>query len=173
MVMTWNIFIAFCVLVSILYGFILQRNKIILTLINVYIALAVVGVLGGSFNTAVQNAGEMMLNESFADRFFSLFITQTFLFVALIILLSVRGEHAKALSEVKISNPLIMSFIYSFLFALIVCSTILSFLPAEVQAGINEQSYMASFVLAKQSWWVVLPVVSMIVTSYFIVPEEG
>jgi len=172
MVMTWNIFMAFCVVVSVLYGFILQRNKIILTLINVYIAIAVVGVLGGGFNSAVQNAGESMLNESFADRFFSLFITQTFLFVALIVLLSVRGEHAKALSEVKISNPMIMSFVYSVLFAFIVCSTILSFLPPDVQAGINEQSYLVGFVLAKQSWWVVLPVVSMIITSYFIVPEE-
>ncbi len=172
MIMTWNIFIAFCILISVLYGFILQRNKIILTMINVYIALAVVGVLGGGFNVAVQNAGEVILNETFAERFFSLFITQTFLFVALIILLSIRGEHAKALSEVKVQHPLILSFLYSLLFALIVCSTILSFLPPDIQASINEQSFIVSFVMSKQSWWVVLPVISMIVTSYFIVPEE-
>lgn len=172
MIMTWNIFIAFCIIISVLYGFILQRNKIILTMINVYVALAVVGVLGGGFNNVVQKAGEAVLNQTFAEKFFSLFITQTFLFVALIILLSIRGEHAKALSEVKVQHPLVLSFVYSVLFALIVCSTILSFLPADVVAGINEQSYLVSFVLSKQSWWVVLPVISMIVTSYFIVPEE-
>lgn len=172
MLMTWNIFIAFCIIISVLYGFIMQRNKIVLTMINVYISLAVVGVLGGGFNGAVQNAGEMILNQTFAEKFFSLFITQTFLFVALIILLSIRAEHAKALSDVKVQHPLILSLVYSILFALIVCSTILSFLPADVIAGINEQSYLVSFVLSKQSWWVVLPVVSMIVTSYFVVAEE-
>ncbi|HPH78528.1 MAG TPA: hypothetical protein PLH65_00395 [bacterium] len=172
MVLSWNIFIIFCVLISVLYGFILQRNKIVLTLLNVYIALSVVGVLGNSFNNIAQRAGEAMLNQGFAERFFSLFITQTFLFVALIIILSIRGEHAKALGDVKVQHPMILSFIYSVLFALIVSSTILSFLPVEVQSGIVQQSNIVGWIMAKQVWWVVTPVILMIVTSYFIVPEE-
>ena len=172
MAMSWNIFIAFCILVSILYGFILQRNKIILTLINVYIALAVVSVIGPGFNNLMQKFGIVLLNESISDRLFSMFLTQTFLFVSLIILLSIRAEHAKAMSDVKVLHPMVLSFIYSLFFALIVCSTILSFLAPEVLAGINEQSNVIAWIMARQSWWIILPVILMIVTSYFIVPES-
>lgn len=171
MVMSWNIFIIFCVLVSVLYGFILQRNKIVLTLINVYIALAIVNVVGEGFNNLLQKVGEVMLNGDIADRFFSLFLTQTFLFVSLIILLSIRAEHAKALSDVKVSHPLILSFIYSVLFALIVATTIISFLAPDLQLSILEQSSVIAWIVGKQSWWVVLPVIMMIVSSYFIVPS--
>jgi hypothetical protein len=159
-------------LISVLYGFVLQRNKIVLSLLNVYIALSVVGVLGGGFNNIAQKAGEAMLNQGFAEKFFSLFITQTFLFVALIVILSIRGEHAKALGDIKVQHPMVLSFIYSILFALIVSSTILSFLPPEVQAGIVAQSNIVGWILAQQVWWVVTPVILMIATSYFIVPEE-
>lgn len=172
MVMSWNIFIAFCVLVSVLYGFILQRNKIVLTLINVYIALAVVAVVGPGFNALMQKAGLVLLNGTITDRFFSMFLTQTFLFVSLVILLSVRAEHAKALTDVKVTHPMILSFIYSVLFSLVVATTILSFLAPEVQAGINSQSSVIAWMMARKSWWVVSPVILMIVTSYFIVPEE-
>ena len=172
MAMSWNIFFAFCVLVSILYGFILQRNKIILTLLNVYIALAVVNVVGEGFNNMLQKLGGVMLNGEIADRFVSLFITQTFLFVAIIIILTIRSEHSKAMSDVKVSHPLVLSFVYSVLFALIVCTTIVSFLTPEVQAGIVAQSTILGWFLTYKSWWVILPVIMMIATSYFIVPTE-
>ncbi|MFA4930515.1 MAG: hypothetical protein WC570_01455 [Patescibacteria group bacterium] len=172
MVLSWNIFIGFCILVSVLYGFILQRNKIILTLLNVYIAVAVVDVVGPGFNSLIQNVGGVLLNESISDRLFSMFLTQTFLFVAIIILMSVRAEHAKAMADVKVMHPLILSFVYSVFFALIVCSTIMSFLAPEVQASINSQSTVIAWIMARQSWWIVLPVILMIVTSYFIIPEE-
>lgn len=173
MVLSWNIFIGFCILVSVLYGFILQRNKIILTLLNVYIAVAVVNVVGPGFNNLIQNVGGVLLNESISDRLFSMFLTQTFLFVSIVILLSVRAEHAKAMSDVKVTHPLVLSFVYSVFFALIVCSTIMSFLAPEILAGINSQSTAISWIMARQSWWIVLPVIMMIVTSYFIVPEES
>jgi hypothetical protein len=172
MVMSWNIFIIFCVLVSVLYGFILQRNKIVLSLINVYIALAVVTVVGPGFNNLIQKAGIVMLNESISGRLFSLFLTQTFLFISLILLLSLRAEHAHAMSEVKVSHPIILSFVYSVLFALIVASTIISFLSPELQANINSQSNIIAWIMAQKSLWIVLPVILMIVSSYFIVPEE-
>ncbi len=170
--MSWNIFIIFCVLVSVLYGFILQRNKIVLSLINVYIALAVVTVVGPGFNNLIQKAGIVMLNESISGRLFSLFLTQTFLFISLILLLSLRAEHAHAMSEVKVAHPIILSFIYSVLFALIVASTIISFLSPELQANINSQSNIIAWIMAQKSLWIVLPVILMIVSSYFIVPEE-
>jgi hypothetical protein len=172
MAMSWNIFFAFCVLVAVLYGFILQRNKIILTLVNVYIGLAVVGVVGPGFNNLLQKLGETMLNGQLAGKFFSLFLTQTFLFVAIIIILTVRSEHAKALTDVKVSHPMILSFLYSILFALIVCTTIVSFLTPELQANIVSQSSVLGWFLSYKSWWIVLPVVMMIISSYFIVPTE-
>ncbi len=172
MVMSWNIFIVFCILVSVLYGFILQRNKIILSLINVYIALAVVTVVGPSFNNLMQKVGLVMLNESISGRLFSLFLTQTFLFVSLILLLSIRAEHAQAMADVKVSHPMILSFVYSVLFALIVASTIISFLSPELQANINSQSNIISWIMAQKSLWIIFPVILMIISSYFIVPEE-
>lgn len=172
MVMSWNIFIAFCILVSVLYGFVLQRNKIVLSLINVYIALAVVAVVGPGFNNLMQKAGLVLLNGTITDRFFSMFITQTFLFVALILLLTLRAEHAKAMADVKVTHPMILSFVYSVLFALVISSTVMSFLTPEVQAGINSQSNIISWIMGNKSWWVVLPVILMIITSYFIVPDE-
>lgn len=172
MVLSWNIFIGFCILVSVLYGFILQRNKIILTLLNVYIAVAVVNVVGPGFNNLIQQVGGVLLNDSISDRLFSMFLTQTFLFVSVIILLSIRAEHAKAMADVKVTHPIVLSFLYSVFFALIVCSTIMSFLAPEVLADINSQSTAISWIMARQSWWIVLPVILMIVTSYFIVPEE-
>jgi len=172
MVMSWNIFIVFCILVSVLYGFILQRNKIILSLINVYIALAVVTVVGPSFNNLMQKVGLVMLNETISARLFSVFLTQTFLFVALIILLSIRAEHAQAMADVKVSHPMILSFVYSALFALIVSSTIISFLSPELQANINAQSNIIAWIMAQKSLWIIFPVILMIISSYFIVPEE-
>jgi len=53
-----------------------------------------------------------------------------------------------------------------------VASTIISFLSPELQANINSQSNIIAWIMAQKSLWIVLPVILMIVSSYFIVPEE-
>lgn len=159
---TWDLFIGLFFIVGVAYGFILQREKVVVTLVTVYVSLVATQTL---MPIALQFfAGDKTLfNSIYLRANTSPFAIQAGIFVLLIMLLTVRS----GLTGHKAHGFLIPIevLIYSGLNSALVLSSILSFMPAEAQASLATSSKFARLIIAYHTWWLVLPVFMLIVTG--------
>src|SRR3990167_91994 len=159
---SWDLIITLFFIVAIAYGFILQRDKTVVTLISVYVALVVVQVFAGNLQDFF--AGEKtILGQLFIKSSASPFTIKTLLFAAVIALVSAKsGLSSKGESSI---SPLEI-FGFSFLNAALIISSIFSFMPEGTQAAYSGSSRLASFIINYHVWWIILPVVLLIVTGW-------
>lgn len=159
---TWDLFIGIFFIIGVSYGFILQREKIIVTLVTVYVSLLTTQVLMPIFQQFF--AGDKTLfNSVYLKANASPFAIQTAIFVILIVLLTVRsglvGHRARGfLIPLEVLA-------YSALSSALVLSSILSFMPEESQATLAATSKFARFIIAHETWWLILPVALLIATG--------
>lgn len=159
---SWDLFIAIFFIIGVAYGFILQREKVVVTLVTVYVSLVATQTL---MPIALQFfAGDKTLfNSIYLRANASPFGIQAALFTILIVLLTVRSGLTGHRSR-GILIP-IEVLIYSGLNSALVLSSILSFMPAEAQASLATSSRFAKLIIAHHTWWLVLPVFMLILTG--------
>lgn len=150
---SWDLFIfLFFIIGSLLYGFSLGRDRIIVILVSVYIALAIVGnapVLN-QFNLAFNVNDNFILRISF---FLGIFVA-LFFFLARGALLRTLGDHTSGGAWWQV-------ILFSFLQVGLLISITLSFLPAETQSSFSH--YTREFFLSDygKSAWLILPIIVM------------
>jgi len=153
---SWDLFIIlFFIVASLIYGVSLGRDRIIVILVSIYMALAIVGHV--PFLNDVQTA-EVSLNETFALRI-SVFLG---LFVLLFFFLS-HSALMKAFGHGGRQGKFWQVMIYSFLHVGLLISVTLSFFPSDlamVLSPITQTLFMNDVACAL---WVTLPVVAMAV----------
>jgi len=150
---TWDLFIIlFFIGASFLYGLSLGRDRIIVILVSIYMALAVVNSTPylKNFETAIS------INQAFAFRlttFLGLFVLLFFL-LSRSALLRVFGEGSRGSWWQVI--------IFSIFHVGLLISIVLSFVPAEISqhlAPITRQLFTSEI---GKFCWIVLPILSMI-----------
>lgn len=159
---SWDLFIAIFFIIGVAYGFILQREKIVVTLVTVYVSLVATQTL---MPIALQFfAGDKTLfNSIYVRANASPFGIQAGIFVLLIVLLTVRsGLTGHRSRGILIPIEVLM---YSVLNSGLILSTVLSFMSAEAQASLATSSKFARIIIAYHTWWLVLPVFMLIVTG--------
>ena len=153
---TWDLFIIlFFIVASLIYGVSLGRDRIIVILVSIYMALAIVNHI--PFLTGVNSAG-VSLNDTFALR--------VSVFLGIFILLFFFMSHSalmKTFGHSTGQGKLWQVMIYSFLHVGLLISVTLSFFPADL-AGVLSPFTQAIFMSdIARAVWVTIPVVAMAV----------
>lgn len=161
---SWDLIITIFFITGIAYGFLLQRERVLATLIAVYIAWAVAAFWGKAVYELF--SGQTII---FKQLWFrtntTLFNVQTAVFVIFTVLLSLKGEFADITKRaVGSSNPIIV-FLYSFLNTGLILATVINFMGPTVQADLIRQSHLAELIITYKTWWVVAPAVLMIIAG--------
>ncbi len=156
---SWNLFFIVFFIVGIAYGMMLQRERTVVTLVSIYVALVLTNLLNDPISKFF--VGERTINSFFISSQVSPFTIKAAVFVVVLVLmitksgLSGGGEGRGLLSPVEV-------FLYSFLNTALIVTTIMTFMPAEAAANMTQQSSMAAFLMGHQTWWLLLPVACLI-----------
>jgi hypothetical protein len=150
---SWDVFVyLFFVIGAFLYGFSLGRDRIIVILVSIYMALAVVGnaPIINQVNLAFHISENIILQ-------ISLFLG---LFVLLFFLLS-RSALVKTIGENSAPGKWWQVIVFSFLQVGLLISIALSFLPADAVSVFSEQTRQIFIGDYGKSAWLIAPIVFM------------
>ncbi|MFA6492749.1 MAG: hypothetical protein WCV58_01260 [Patescibacteria group bacterium] len=160
---SWDLAIVVFFLIGIAFGYILQREKIVATLLSVYVALVVTQVFSGNVLEFFQ--GNKTVGTIWIQSGSSPFTVRVLIFMAVIMLLSAKGGISGGKSK-GIFSP-IEIIIFSFFTTALILSSIFYFMPIESRDSFMAASKMANFVIKNYVWWVIIPVVAMIGLGFF------
>lgn len=152
---SWNLFFTVFFIVGIAYGMMLQRERTVVTLVSIYVALVVTSVLIGPVGQFF--IGERTINSFFINSNISPFTIQASLFVGTLVLLVTKSGLSGGRDGSGLLSPLEV-FAYSFLNTALIISTLISFMPEESRAAMVSQSSMAAFLVNHHTWWMLLPI---------------
>lgn len=158
---SWDMFLLLFLIMGIAYGLMLQRDKVVVTMISIYVGLVVTAILFPSVQQFF--AGEKaIMNQFFIKSNTNSFTIQTILFLAIIAIVTAKSGLVAHDSEM---SPFII-FGFSFLNVALILSSILFFMPDGQREGIIEGSKIARFLVNYRVWWLILPVVLLIFTGW-------
>lgn len=159
---SWDLFIGLFFVVVIGYGFVLQRDKVIVTLLSIYVGI----VIASAFTVGVQQffAGEQTVaNSLFIRSNASPFAIQTAIFGITIILVSAKsGLTGKSTRGVLSPIELMM---YSFFNAALIMYTIFGFMDEASRVHIQETSKLGMQILKYGNLWLITPLIFMAFTG--------
>jgi hypothetical protein len=158
-----DVFIGLLFLVGIAYGFILQREKTITTLISVYIGLVVASSFSGTVfdffngNKVIANQIWIRGNASNPTIAIVIFLITTFLVSGAINSKSKKGDGSISLLE---------TIVYSALMMALILSSILGFLPEATRTHYIETSMSAKYLWNMRTLFVVLPPIMLVFLNW-------
>ena len=143
------------------YGFLLQRDKAVVTMISIYVALVITAILTDPIQGFF--AGEKaIMNQIFIRSSANSFTIQTAIFLTIIGLVSAKS----GIEGRDSGGSVIETFGFSFLNASLVVSSILFFMEPGKRETIVASSKLARILVNYQVWWIVLPVALLIITGF-------
>jgi hypothetical protein len=160
---SWDLFLAIFFVVSIGYSFVLQRDKVIVTLLAIYAGIVIAGVLGGPLQSFF-NGDKTVANQLFIRANASPFSIQSGLFLIVTVLLSMRsglggrGSNRGVLSNFELA-------IFSLLNSALILAAVFSFMAPAAQADFAAHSRIAKVIIDHISWWFVAPLVAVVATG--------
>lgn len=160
---SWNLAIAVIFLMGIAFGYILQRDKIVATLLSVYVGLIMTQAVSGTLQQYFE--GSKTLNQFWLNLHASPFMIRTVVFMATITLLTAKSGISGGKSKGLLSPIEII--IYSIMTTGLILSSIFYFMPAESRDAFAASSPIVGLIIKRYLWWVVLPVLTLIVTGFF------
>lgn len=160
---TWDLVIGLLFILGIAYGFMLQRDKAIVTLISIYVSLVLVSVLTGTLQEFF--AGDRAIfDKIFIRGTTSPFAIQTGIFLLTIVAITARSGLSGSGSKGLLSP--IEIFGYSFFNSALMITSILSFLDEPMRTVIADSSQLATLLLSFKSWLLVLPILLLVILGY-------
>ncbi len=156
---SWDLFITLFFIIGLAYGFILQREKIVATLMSVYAALTVSSILVDPVGQFFKG-DKTLFNQIWIRSDTQPFTIHLVLFIAIIILLSAKGGISGTRGRGAISHFEIL--IYSALNTALIVGSIFSFLPEPTRDAYAASSVLVKFIIGHQVWWLVGPVLAMV-----------
>lgn len=162
---TWDLFLTLFFVVGVGVGVILQREKILATLISTYVALAV-AVAWGSTVFEFFNGNSILFNQFWIRSNMSEFSIKAILFAILIVLLTIKGDFSVSMGKAEGMISTVFVFIYSFLTTGLIISSVLNFLPQVAKLTIVNQSNVAAFLMNYEVAWIVVPALLMVVGGF-------
>jgi len=157
---TWDLFIIlFFVVAAFLYGLSLGRDRIIVILVSIYMALAIVEHAPFLNSEWLHNWINNLVNQFFVFQISAFVI----LFIVLFLIIT-RSALMKTIASSDSTGPWWQVFMYSVLHVGLIVSIILSYLPKEtideVLAPLTRQIFTTEVAL---SIWMLGPVAAMII----------
>lgn len=151
---TWDLFVAiFFVVAVLLYGLSMGKERIILNMVAIYVAIAV----AGNLPLVRLWRAEITINQHVAVRV-TLFLG---LFVLLFFLLS-HTALSRTLGRGREHSALLHVLIFSMLHVGLLLSTVLSFLPKEALRVFSAFTHVIFMSDAGRAFWLLAPLVAMV-----------
>lgn len=160
---SWDLAITVFFLIGIAFGYILQREKIIATLLSVYVALVVTQVFSGNVFEFFQ--GNKTIGTVWVQSGASPFTIRVLIFMTTITLLSAKGG-IKGSTTKGLLSP-IEIILLSFLTTGLILSSIFYFMPPESREVFVVSSRLAGLVIKYYIWWVLAPPLALIGLGFF------
>lgn len=160
---SWDLFLIIFFIVSIGYSFVLQRDKVIVTLLAIYAGIVMANILGAPMQ-AFFNGDKTVADQIFIRANASPFTIQAGVFFLTVVLVSIRS----GLGVGNSSRSKLTAFelaIFSFLNSALILAAVFSFMPAEGQAQFSETSRIARVIIGKEVWWMLAPLIALIATG--------
>lgn len=152
---SWDMFIVlFFIVAALLYGFSLGRDRVIVILVSLYMALAVVNY------APFIGQGPMSAD---LDQFFGFKVSAfVIVFIALFFLMS-RSALLATVASADRTGPWWQVLLFSFLHVGLLISITLSFLPPAAAASLAPLTQKVFVQDTSRFLWIVMPIVAMII----------
>ena len=156
---SWDLFITLFFIIGLAYGFILQREKIVATLMSVYAALMVSQLLVDPVGQFFKG-DKTLFNQIWIRSDTSPFTIRMVLFIGIIVLLSAKGGLGSARGRGIVSHLEVL--VYSALNTALIVSSIFMFLPEPTRDAYAAGSKLVQMLVGHYDWWIMLPVVALV-----------
>lgn len=162
---SWDLLVTIFFIMGIGYGFILQRDRILATLVGTYIGLAVTTVWGDTIYSLF-SGNTVLFNQLWFRSSASPFTIKVALFAFFIVMLSLKGEFVHMTKRNLGAGSPIILFAYAFLSSGLILSSIFGFMDPVTQTRIAATSHLASLVMHYKVAWIVLPAIVMVIAGF-------
>lgn len=153
---SWDLVITLSFVIGITYGFIMLRDRILVTLLSLFAGNVVANLLSEPIQKFF-NGDTAILNRLWVESSASPFTIKLALFGAVILIIGAKGGLAGRRSG--------FSFLemgaYSFFTVCIAMATVFSFMPPEQVSGFTEASKLARMIIEHKNVWFIAPFVVM------------
>ncbi len=161
---TWDLVISLFFILAVGYGLILGRDKVVVTLVSTYIGFVVASEFGNTLYALF--TGQSVVGGSiWVKTNLSIFLVKTILFVLLIVLLGIKGGYMATPGKGGLKSSTIAG-ILSFLDAGLIISSLIWFMTEGARTALFSQSHLASWVGQVRNWWLILPVVVLLMAGF-------
>lgn len=160
---TWDLFIVLFFIIGVGYSYILQRDKVVVTLISVYVALVItpllVGPVSGFFTGENTMIGKFFINSDISP-----FTIQAIIFGIIVALVSAKSGISGQESKGIMSSAEI--FFYSLMTIALIISSLLYFMPEAQRAGFDEASKIAHYLIKYHTLNIIGPIAVLVFLGY-------
>jgi hypothetical protein len=160
---TWDLIVIVGFIFFIVYSLILQKDKILASLVAVYVAIVVTQTLGDK--VAAFFMGNNFIGNFWIKANLDPFWVKIGLFLIIVIFFAIRSDLVVSMKK-DTSDSILLNLLYSISYAALLVTSILILLPVPLQNSFILQSRLANFLYQHQSWWVILPVILIIIGGY-------
>jgi hypothetical protein len=151
-------------IVSVGYSFVLQRDKVVVTLLAIYAGIVIASVLGGPFQQFF-HGDKTIGNQLFLKANASPFSIQSGLFILTTVLVSVRSGVGGRSSGGRGHLSTFELALFSFLNSALILTAVFSFMDPLSQSQFAEHSRIARVFINHEMWWMVAPLIALIATG--------
>jgi len=166
MVPTWDLVLLVFFAASIVYGFLMGKDKIMVTILGAYVGLVIANQWGARVFSLVSEESAV-LNDSWIQGNLSVFIVKVVLFAIVLLIVALRGGLLTQITGNNGVMGMVMPLVYSVFSAALIAASVLDFLPEDTRRQVIEKSIIAAPLVAYYSWWLILPIGLMLVTGWF------
>ncbi len=158
---TWDLFLAIFIAITVLYGFMMQREKIMAALLASYMGIVIVSVWSGPIKDFFE--GKKTVANTWIQADASPATIKIIIFLLIVGLVAAKADLAIGRDSAMAPFEILL---YSAITGILIAATIFSYLPAEVQQTITSQTKIIHFLKDYYTIWLLTPVALMIfVTS--------
>lgn len=160
---SWDLFLAIFFIVSIGYSFVLQRDKVVVTLLAIYAGIVMAQVLGAPLQQFFQG-DKTVGDQLFIKANASPFTVSAGIFLLTTVLVSVRSGMGKGSSGKGALSAFELA-IFSFLNSALILTAIFSFMEPAAQEQFAATSKIARIFINKETWWFIAPLIALVATG--------
>ena len=160
---SWDLAIAVIFLIGIAFGYILQRDKIVGTLLGVYVGLIMTQAISGNIQHFFQG-DTTLFNQIWIHANASPFTIRVLIFAITLVIVSAKANISGGKSK-GVLTP-IEIIVYSTLTTGLIIGSIFYFMPANSLTPFLATSRLAKLIIQDYTWWVILPVIFMLISGF-------
>lgn len=158
---TWDLFLAIFIAITVLYGFMMQREKIMAALLASYMGIVIVSVWSSPIKDFFE--GKKTVANTWIQADASPATIKIIIFLLIVGLVASKADLSIGRENTLAPFEILL---YSAATGILIAATIFSYLPAEVQGSIIAQTKVIHFLKDYYSLWLIIPVILMVfVTS--------